>query len=436
MSTFKTQAMKKYTLRRFLLFAISLFINAFGIAFITKAMLGTSPITSVTYMLSMFTSWTIGEWTIALNLLFILLELPLMSMKDLKSDFRMFILQIPISMCFGTFIDISMNILYHLRPSEYMSQITVLIIGCIILALGIALEVKANAAMMAGEYLVRTISRHFNKEFGYVKLGLDITLLCTACVLSIIFMSGIYGVREGTVIAALAVGPIVHFVSPYYSFLDSWIKDTSIATNTEKSVIQNKVITIAREYGSGGHLLGEMLSKELGLKVYNKELIHMAAQKSNIDEEFISKNEQTIPSFWLKCIIGRDSAQTADHILSKEDILFIAESKIIKEAVEKAPCIIIGRCADFIMKDNPNAIKVFCYSDKENATNRCTTSYGIAEDKAEVEIRRVNRNRATHYEYYTGRRWKDPNHYDLMINTSNIKIEDACNIIKDIYNKV
>lgn len=428
--------MKKYTLRRFVLFAISLFVNAFGIAFITKAMLGTSPITSVTYVLSMFTSWTIGEWTIALNLLFILLELPLMSMKDLKSDFRMFILQIPISMCFGTFIDISMNMLFWLNPAEYISKIVFLLIGCIILAIGIALEVKANAAMMAGEYLVRTISRHFNKEFGYVKLGLDITLLCTACVLSVCFMSGIYGVREGTVVAALAVGPIVHFISPYYSFLDSWIKDTSIIESIDKPKVQNKVITIAREYGSGGHLLGEMLSKELGLKVYNKEFIHMAAQKSSIDEDFITRNEQTIPSFWLKCIIGRDSGQTAEHILSKEDVLFIAESKIIQEVAEKEPCIIIGRCADFILKDNPKAIKVFCYSDPESAYERCTQSYGVPKDKAEAEIRRINRNRATHYEYYTGKKWKDPSHYDLMINTSHIDIEEACNLIKRIYEKM
>ncbi len=427
---------KNYTLRRFILFAISLFINAFGIAFITKAMLGTSPITSVTYVLSMFTSWTMGQWTIAINILFVILELPFISIKELKSDIKMFTLQIPIALCFGTFIDISMNMLFWLNPAEYISKIVFLLIGCIILAIGIALEVKANAAMMAGEYLVRTISRYFNKEFGYVKLGLDITLLCTACLLSVCFMSGIYGVREGTVVAALAVGPIVHFISPYYSFLDKWINDSEVVACAENAHSQNKVITIAREFGSGGHLIGEMLAKELGIKLYDKEFISLAAQKSSIDEDFITRNEQTIPSFWLKCIIGRDSAQTADHILSKEDILFIAESKIIKEATEKAPCIIIGRCADFIMKDNPNAIKVFCYSDKENATNRCTMSYGIAEDKAEAEIRRINRNRATHYEYYTGRRWKDPNHYDLMINTSNIKIEDACNIIKDIYNKV
>lgn len=428
--------MKKYTVRRFILFAISLFINAFGIAFITKATLGTSPITSVTYVLSMFTQLTMGQWTIAINLLFVLIELPMMTIKELKSDFRMFILQIPISMCFGTFIDISMNILYWLRPAEYTSQMTILIIGCIILAAGIALEVKANAAMMAGEYLVRTISRFFNKEFGFVKLGLDITLLCLACLLSICFMSGIYGVREGTVIAALAVGPIVHFISPYYSFLDKWIKDSNIGADAKIAMVQNKIITIAREYGSGGHLLGEMLSKELGLKVYNKELIHMAAQKSNIDEEFISKNEQTIPSFWLKCIIGRDSGQTAEHVLSKEDVLFIAESKIIQEIAEKEPCIIIGRCADFILKDNPKAIKVFCYSNPESAYERCTQSYGIPKDKAEAEIRRINRNRATHYEYYTGKKWKDPEHYDLMINTSHIDIAEACNLIKRIYNRM
>lgn len=98
--------------RRYILFAVSLFVNAMGIAFITKALLGTSPITSVTYVLSMFTPLTIGQWTIVLNLLFVLFELPFMTRKELKDDLRMFLLQIPISLCFGTFIDLSMNMLY------------------------------------------------------------------------------------------------------------------------------------------------------------------------------------------------------------------------------------------------------------------------------------------------------------------------------------
>ena len=290
--------------------------------------------------------------------------------------------------------------------------------------------------MMAGEYFVQVISRHFRKEFGFMKLGFDVTLVCIACLLSLVFLETIEGVREGTVAAALLVGPIVHFVSPYYRFLDRWIGASVSMPVAVGKETPHFVVTIAREYGSGGHLLGEMLSKELGLKVYNKEFIHMAAQKSNIDEGFITKNEQTIPSYWLKCIIGRDSGQTAEHILSKEDVLFIAESKIIQEVAEKEPCIIIGRCADFILKDNPKAIKVFCYSDPESAYERCTQSYGVPKDKAEAEIRRINRNRATHYEYYTGKKWKDPSHYDLMINTSHIDIEEACNLIKRIYEKI
>ena len=237
--------MKISTARRYFLFLVSLFVNAFGIAFITRAMLGTSPITSVTYVLSMFTPLSMGVWTIILNILFVVLELPLMTRADLKSDYRMFLLQIPVSLCFGTFIDVSMGILSWLNPGQYLMQIVCLLVGCVILALGIALEVKANAAMMSGEYFVRAISRRFRKEFGYVKLGFDITLLCIACLLSLIFMSGIYGVREGTVVAALLVGPIVHFVTPWYRFFDKWIGDGDVHAAAKPRTANHIVVTIA-----------------------------------------------------------------------------------------------------------------------------------------------------------------------------------------------
>ena len=146
--------MNKFMYRRYGLFAVSLFVNAMGIALITKALLGTSPITSVTYVLSMFTPLTIGQWTIALNLLFVLLELPFMTWRELKDDLRMFLLQIPISLCFGTFIDVCMNMLYWVEPVTYISQFAYLLVGCVVLAAGITLEVKADVAMMAGEYFV------------------------------------------------------------------------------------------------------------------------------------------------------------------------------------------------------------------------------------------------------------------------------------------
>lgn len=419
--------------RRYILFAVSLFVNAMGIAFITKALLGTSPITSVTYVLSMFTPLTIGQWTIVLNLLFVLFELPFMTRKELKDDLRMFLLQIPISLCFGTFIDLSMNMLYWLEPVKYIDQIIYLLVGCVILAAGITLEVKANVAMMAGEYFVRVISQRFHGEFGYVKLCFDITLVCIACLFSICFMSGIYGVREGTVAAALLVGPIVHFISPYYRCFDKWINDVKDKDAIALRNIQHVIITIAREYGSGGHLLGEMLSKELGIKLYDKEFIHLVAEKNGINEQYIKKNEQSIPSFWLKCILGKNSEQSLERSLSSDDVLFVAESKIIQELAEKGPCIIVGRCADFVLRDYPNLIKVFCYSDLKSACVRCVQEYGVSEEKAESEIKRINHNRIAHYEYYTGEKWGEPHHYNLMINTGSIDLSVACNLIKSIY---
>ena len=416
--------------RRYILFAVSLFVNAMGIAFITKALLGTSPITSVTYVLRMFTPLTIGQWTIVLNLLFVLFELPFMTRKELKDDLRMFLLQIPISLCFGTFIDLSMNMLYWLEPVKYIDQIIYLLLGCVILAAGITLEVKANVAMMAGEYFVRVISQRFHGEFGYVKLCFDITLVCIACLFSICFMSGIYGVREGTVAAALLVGPIVHFISPYYRCFDKWINDVKDKDAIALRNIQHVIITIAREYGSGGHLLGEMLSKELGIKLYDKEFIHLVAEKSGINEQYIKKNEQSIPSFWLKCILGKNSEQSLERSLSSDDVLFVAESKIIQELAEKGPCIIVGRCADFVLRDYSNLIKVFCYSDLKSACVRCVQEYGVSEEKAESEIKRINHNRIAHYEYYTGEKWGEPHHYNLMINTGSIDLSVACNLIK------
>ena len=428
--------MSKYTFRRYLLFVASLFINAFGIAFITKALLGTSPITSVTYVLSLFTPFTMGIWTILLNLLFVVLEPFLMTRRDLREDLRMYLLQIPIAFCFGLFIDFSMFMLFWLEPSAYVMQVTVLLIGCIILALGIALEVKANAAMMAGEYFVKTITRRFHGEFGYIKLGFDITLLTIACILSLVFLSDIQGVREGTVVSALLVGPIVHFVSPAYRIFDRWINAPIKQADTPSAQYTNTIITIAREYGSGGHLLGERLAKELGIKLYDREFIRMAAQRSGIDEQYIAKNEQSIPSFWLKCILSKNSEQPVEASLSADDILFVAESRIVQELAAQEPCIIVGRCADFVLKDHPKVVKVFCYSDLKSAVNRCVNDYGIPQEQAEAEIRRINRNRIHHYEYYTGQKWGEPHHYHLMLNTGNISLETACKLVKEVYQNI
>ncbi len=425
-------------LRRYLLFVVALFINAFGIALITKALLGTSPITSVTYVLSMFTPLTMGQWTIVLNLLFMLGELPFMTRQDLKNDRRIFLLQIPVTLFFGTFIDCSMSALSWLEPQAYAAKIVSLLLGCFVLAVGIAFEVKVNVAMAAGEYFVRAISRRLHREFGYVKLGFDVTLVILACVLSLVFLSGIYGVREGTVTAALIVGPIVHFISPFYRILDRWIGDgaaapAATAARTADASSRHVVITIAREYGSGGHLLGEKLASMLHIPLYDNQFIGLAARRSGMDEAYILHNEQSIPSFWLKCIFAQTNGARMDHSLSPEDVLFVAESHIVQELASREACVIVGRCADFVLRDDPRAVRIFCCTDPESARRRCIAEYGIAPDAADAEVRRVNRNRKTHYEYYTGERWGDPHRFDLTVNTGRVSVEDAARTVAGLY---
>ena len=159
----------------------------------------------------------------------------------------------------------------------------------------------------------------------------------------------------------------------------------------------------------------------------------MAAERSGIDEEYILKNEQSIPSFWLKCVFSQSGGITPERGLSADDVLFVAESRIVQELSEREPCVIVGRCADFILRESPQAIKVFCYCDASSAQQRCVEEYGIPADRAESEIRRINHNRIAHYEYYTGGKWGDCHHYHLMINTGCISLREASSLVESVY---
>ena len=175
-----------------------------------------------------------------------------------------------------------------------------------------------------------------------------------------------------------------------------------------------------------------MLAARLGVKVYDREFIKLAAKNSGMDEQYIMENEQTIPSFWLKCILTQGYGTQAGRGLSADDVLFVAESQTVKELADRGPCVIVGRCADFVLRDSTDVVRVFCYTDEQSAVERCVSEYGLDRDKALAEIRRINRARANHYEYYTGRRWGDPHNYDLAVNTGRVGLETACDMIMEL----
>lgn len=203
-------------LKRYIVFLIGLFINSLGVSLITLADLGTSPISSIPYVLSLNFPLTLGEFTIVFSIFLIVLQL-LILRKNFKLEH---VLQIPISVLFGYFIDLTMVLFRFIDPQVYGAKILFLLIGCVVLGFGVYMEVLANVAMLPGESFVRAVSSTWKTEFGTTKVAFDVSLAVIAAVLSLILARRLDGVREGTILAALLVGFIARLSGKKLKFLE------------------------------------------------------------------------------------------------------------------------------------------------------------------------------------------------------------------------
>lgn len=200
---------KAETAKRYVLFIISLFFSALGVAFTKRGELGVSPISSVANVLSCkFDALSLGTWLIIWNCVLIAGQIIILRRKFQPIQ----LLQVPLSFLFGWFTDLGMMIVSHIPADSYIVRLVMVIIGIVILAFGIALSVIANVIMNSGEAFVKAISDTIHKEFGNVKIIFDILCVVTALILSLIFFNfTIVGTREGTVISALLTGVVVKF---------------------------------------------------------------------------------------------------------------------------------------------------------------------------------------------------------------------------------
>lgn len=190
--------------RRYLFFLAGLFINSFGVSFITKAALGTSPISSVPYTLSLGFAPTLGMFTLYMSIVLILVQMIL-----LRRDFpRQYLLQIPVSFLFSWFIDMTMKLLGFLTPDVYAAKVVCLLLGCGILGFGVFMEMAAGMVMLPGECFVNAISRTFHTDFGRTKVAFDTSITVAAAIIGLILYRELAGVREGTIVAAVLVGMI------------------------------------------------------------------------------------------------------------------------------------------------------------------------------------------------------------------------------------
>lgn len=401
--------------KRYLVFFFGLFISSFGVSLITKANLGTSPISAIPYVLSLNFPFTLGQFTIAFSLFLILLQLFILR-RNFKAEH---LLQIPISVAFGYFIDLTMVMLGFVAPGSYPVKLVALLIGCVILGFGVYLEVIANVAMLPGESFVRAVTQTWKTDFGTTKVCFDVSMTVIAAITSLVLAHTLYGVREGTVIAALLVGFIARLFGRLLPFVPDLLFGKKAESEAAEAVENGKggwVIAIGRQYGSGGRVIGQKLAQRLGYEFYDDAIVQMAAGTTGYTPQFVRQREENMTNSFLYDLVNQMYAYAPEEE-SPKDSVFLAEKKAIEEIAAKGRCVIVGRCADYLLRDDPHCLRVWLHADKARRVKRIMELEQLDEAAAKTRIAQEDRRRATNYQYYTRRVWGLGKNYHLTLDT-------------------
>ena len=188
------------------------------------------------------------------------------------------------------------------------------------------------------------------------------------------------------------------------------------------------IITIGREYGSGGRIIAKQVAETLGIAFYDKELIHLAAQKTGLSEEYISSSatHHKANKFFYNLIFSSDNLPVSDQ-------LYIAETDIIKKVSDDGPCVIVGRCADYILRDKADCLKVFIHADMKFRAERIVKVYGEREQSPEERLRDKDKRRAAYHRFYTNMKWGHAQNYHLTLDSGVIGIDKCVDIIAELY---
>lgn len=441
-------------LRRYVSFVVVLFVIAFGTSLSIRANLGSSPISCPPYVLSLVPGgWSMGTYTLCMHFFFIAAQIAL-----LRRNFqRIQLLQIAVGVLFGVYTDVTMWLTSFLQvPADmtpalgYPLRLLELLAGGGILAYGISLEVHCDVLMLAGEGFPLAIARVVKRDFGKVKMCSDTGLVCVGIVFMFVFFGSWHWemVGPGTLISMFYVGFMVRVFSPTMGWFDrlltggaaKGLRGTEKRSSADLSADREGngqaaeavplVVTVSREYGSGGHDVGEAVAHRLGVPLYDRALIDRTARELGRAPEHVANAEQNISTAKLWELVFTDKSIPESMNPSLDDAIFVSQSRTLRELAQKGSCVIIGRMANWVLRDRPNVLRVFVCSERELAVSRVMASTGLTADEAARKVERVNRGRANHYlQYSDGHQWTDVRNYDLVVNTSVTGIEGAAELI-------
>lgn len=199
------------------------------------------------------------------------------------------------------------------------------------------------------------------------------------------------------------------------------------------------VITISRQFGTGGVEIGKKLAEMLGYDYYDKEIIEMASEKSGISEEMFERAEKEHNSFLYSLATANYAGYTTSIFnadISNSDNLFVIQSNVIREVAKKGNCVIVGRCGNQVLAEEPHVLKVYLHADKEYRINRVMSNLNISRKEAETLVKKTDKKRASYYNFFTSGTWGSASEYDVCLNASVVGLEGTADVIKMLAEKL
>ena len=436
--------------KRLFIYVLGLYLVAMGVVFSARSALGVSPVSSlgnVLYQIGRSAGApavvNLGNCTTAVFCFYLLIEL-LILRRDFKAEM---LLQIAVSLLFGQLVNLATAMLKALpAPGSYVVQLLYLAVSIPLVAAGILLYLCPNLFPMPGEGLCLAVSQKTKLSVGTAKTIFDCTVVLLSVVVSLLYFKTLIGVREGTVICALLVGVVLRlmqkaFQKPLLRFVERETKvNRALDIASEGYQIDTSgnpkiIITIGREYGSGGHEIAERLAERLGIPSYDTQIDRLAAQQCGIPLERLEAQTRRMERESHQSFRGVAYAMTNDA-LSPDEQLFVAQSKVIRQiAASGESCVILGRCSDYVLYNDPNCFRIFIHARTDVRIKRTMALFGQTEDEARRQVESIDRARAQYYKYFTGREYGKQEYYNLGFDSGPLGTEESVECIITILRR-
>ena len=431
--------------KRLLVYCVGQFILAISVVLAARSALGASPTTSIPNVLYNLlqsrgsTALNLGTLTTLIYLVFLVIQL-----LFLGRDFKPYmLLEIAQSLVFGYFITAAQHLFAFLPdPVNYAGKLVYLVACIPLIALGVVIYTSAQLISAPADGAIAAISKRLKWPIPKSKLCFDVSVVIIAAVISLIFFRGLVGVREGTIILAVCVGPVMKPImtllqKPLMEFCGTQTRREAAMANAQAAALDpgKLIITVDWEFGSGGDLLARDLAEKLGARVYsNDELVAMEIAESGLPERFVTEHEKLMRHSAVYDYATY--AYTIHQALDPLDELYAAQVEVVRRIAASENCaVIFGHCGNYILRDDPNCFKLFIHAATPVRVKRSSSRHSIDEEGAQRAISATDHSRAKYHHDFTGEMWGQAKYYDMSFSTTGFAKPYSLDLVLDAIDK-